>query len=298
MTNVAMVMPDSIKGLSLDQQSQIMKLVQIDEYKAQMKTQIKSDAFDVQQKLEEFLEFKTSTTKYTYGLYIGEFLNYIARKNIHPLAVNYQVVDRLIGEELSEFSNAKAELYLASVSAFYSTLARWRDIDVNPFIGAILKKKVSTEIKVIPTESEIDTIINYFSMDTKAHKKMRLVLFIMKTYGVRVGFFNGEIEYYGTVLSSISKGKLYRVMIKENDQEYISNNIELLNECRKNTIQCTFANAMKVLKMSFSVHDFRHFVACREYLFDKDIYRVSKLLNHASIGVTEKYLKGLEVMNG
>jgi len=37
----------------------------------------------------------------------------------------------------------------------------------------------------------------------------------------------------------------------------------------------------------------RHFFAVTEYKKDFDIHRVSKLLNHASIQVTEHYLKSI-----
>ena len=43
----------------------------------------------------------------------------------------------------------------------------------------------------------------------------------------------------------------------------------------------------------YSAHDFRHFYAVAEYRKDQDLHRVSKLLGHASIQVTETYLHGL-----
>ena len=47
------------------------------------------------------------------------------------------------------------------------------------------------------------------------------------------------------------------------------------------------------VKAVYNCHLFRHAYAIREYRKDKDIYRVSKLLGHASIQVTEHYLRGL-----
>jgi integrase len=46
---------------------------------------------------------------------------------------------------------------------------------------------------------------------------------------------------------------------------------------------------------AYSCHDFRHFFAVQEYKKNKDIYRLSKLLNHAGIQITETYLKGLGI---
>jgi site-specific recombinase XerD len=49
------------------------------------------------------------------------------------------------------------------------------------------------------------------------------------------------------------------------------------------------------LKAAYSCHDLRHFYAVSEYKRDKDIHRVSRLLNHSSIQVTETYLQSLNV---
>jgi integrase len=47
------------------------------------------------------------------------------------------------------------------------------------------------------------------------------------------------------------------------------------------------------IKAPYSVHDLRHYYAVNEYRRDRDIYRLEKALGHASITVTESYLKGL-----
>ena len=45
----------------------------------------------------------------------------------------------------------------------------------------------------------------------------------------------------------------------------------------------------------YSCHDFRHYFAVTEYEKDKDIVRISKLLNHSGIQITQDYLKSLKV---
>ncbi|MDR0473752.1 MAG: site-specific integrase, partial [Treponema sp.] len=45
----------------------------------------------------------------------------------------------------------------------------------------------------------------------------------------------------------------------------------------------------------YSCHDFRHYFAVQEYNKNKDIFRLSKLLNHASIQITQIYLKSLGI---
>ncbi|MDR0476095.1 MAG: site-specific integrase [Treponema sp.] len=66
-----------------------------------------------------------------------------------------------------------------------------------------------------------------------------------------------------------------------------------------NTLEKRISRAVEKLYKSgkvqspYSCHDLRHFYAITEYRRDKDIHRVSRLLGHASIQVTEHYLRGL-----
>jgi integrase len=70
---------------------------------------------------------------------------------------------------------------------------------------------------------------------------------------------------------------------------------EVLPNTLEKRIARAIANLHKTGKVQavYSCHDLRHFYAVTEYRKDKDIHRVSKLLGHASILVTENYLKGL-----
>ena len=47
------------------------------------------------------------------------------------------------------------------------------------------------------------------------------------------------------------------------------------------------------LKASYSVHDLRHAYAVRLYRQGKDIYTVKQALGHASVVVTERYLRSI-----
>jgi integrase len=52
---------------------------------------------------------------------------------------------------------------------------------------------------------------------------------------------------------------------------------------------------LKEVNEIYSCHDLRHYYAKKEYEKTKDIYRVSRLLNHSSVTITEGYLRSLEV---
>jgi len=45
----------------------------------------------------------------------------------------------------------------------------------------------------------------------------------------------------------------------------------------------------------YSVHDFRHYYAINNYKQDKDIYKLSKMLDHSNIAITQTYLKSLKL---
>jgi site-specific recombinase XerC len=49
------------------------------------------------------------------------------------------------------------------------------------------------------------------------------------------------------------------------------------------------------IRAAYSAHDFRHYFAVNEYEKTKDIYRVSTLLGHENIAITQTYLKSLDV---
>ena len=47
------------------------------------------------------------------------------------------------------------------------------------------------------------------------------------------------------------------------------------------------------IRFPFSPHKLRHFYAVNEYRKTGDIRRVSKLLGHSGIAITERYLRGI-----
>jgi site-specific recombinase XerD len=66
-----------------------------------------------------------------------------------------------------------------------------------------------------------------------------------------------------------------------------------------NTLERRVARAIARLhkagkvRAAYSCQDLRHFCAVTEYRKDRDLYRLKGFLGHASVQVTEIYLKGL-----
>ena len=52
------------------------------------------------------------------------------------------------------------------------------------------------------------------------------------------------------------------------------------------------------IRARYSVHDLRHAFAVRLYDATHDVYQVEKALGHASVAVTETYLRSLGVVGG
>jgi len=290
--------PESIEDLSAEQIKEVYRHVQFDNYKIQLKSKIKELNFDVDEKVNRWLKNKATHTDRMYRLYFKEFIEYIGVGNI--LKIDNYFVDNYFNDVIVHFGEGKGRMFFASISSFYSSLFLWGDIDRNPFKGIVIKfpETIKKSYKMIEKE-DIKKIKNCISLNKESHLKMRIAIHLMENYGVRVGFFNSSISFGGNDLVSISKGKVYKICVKDDD--FITQNMDTLLKINGATVQSTLRNIVTKLynkgelKRKYTPHDFRHFYAINQYLLDKDIYRLSKNLNHSGIKVTETYLKGMGI---
>jgi integrase len=133
----------------------------------------------------------------------------------------------------------------------------------------------------------------------------------MSFRGLRVGALP-SLKLYGGRYKGTSKGKdlteneVDGITLPSQCEELIKQQKQPLNKLFENITANTLAhnivyhisklyNAGKIRHI-YSCHDFRHFFAKSEYERTRDVYRVSKLLNHANISVTEAYLRSLNVV--
>jgi integrase len=207
--------------------------------------------------------------------------------------------------EGSSPSAATSRLDISAVSAFYSRLERYHAQMRNPFRGTRIRPPCENKKEtVIPTEADYETIVAAVPLMARA---------LIKTLALR-GLRAGALltltrsagRYYG-----VSKGK----KLTEGEAEGILLPREALLAIEKAGLDLRkpFASfktdALEkrvtywtgkifregVIKAPYSCHDFRHFFAVREYQKDKDIFRVSRLLNHADVSITQRYLRSLKV---
>jgi len=187
---------------------------------------------------------------------------------------------------------------LAVASSFFTFMERrYPEAVKNPFRGTRARPpKQAIKETVVPSYEEIETIMSVLP------KSIAAAVAVMAYNGLRVGAIP-LMHVRGTRYLTRSKGKdiegdlapeaitriedaglLWRVPFGEDSATKIAD---------------TFRYYVKRLEKedrvqnSYSVHDLRHAFAIKVYKEGHDIYRVSKLLGHANIQVTETYLRGL-----
>jgi integrase len=131
---------------------------------------------------------------------------------------------------------------------------------------------------------------------------LRAAVAAMAYRGFRVGALPGLVVHNRRFVTA-SKGKAWqgelpprvvRSLLRLGKQPFAA--------VKTGTIQTAFKRltrrlaAAGVIAHAYSVHDLRHFYATSEYRRDRDLVRVSRLLNHADVKVTTKYLHDLGAM--
>ena len=264
---------------------------------------MKSKLINIDYKIEKdifLLQASRTGSEYTQISYyksLRKLEKYTKKNDINILQMTPGQADDFI-YSLTGSPNSK-NLTIAGVSSFYSYLERRHSVIKNPIRGTKARpvKKPVREIE-IPSEMELFTILNSLP------EMERTAVYIMSYRGLRVGALR-ELKVWGNKYQSYSKGKM---IYGEFPVEVICNikNSELNNRMpfegmTTNALKLRiYRHTMKLynegkIRAAYSAHDFRHYFAASEYRKDKDIYRLSKLLGHTNISVTETYLRGLKI---
>lgn len=135
--------------------------------------------------------------------------------------------------------------------------------------------------------------------------QLKAMIAAMAYRGLRCGSFY-EMTLHGNKFFTRSKEKQISGFLPESCMKLIEaagvkKNApfsEWNTERVSSTFQYHIAKLYAAGKISYkySCHDMRHFFALAHYTENKDLYSLSKLLNHSSIAVTEIYLRGLKVI--
>lgn len=298
-----------LSDLNPDQLEAIARLVITDRLKDQMKRAVNLAGIDYESEKNRFLETNSKTgskqTQRAYSNALKKLEAYANARNISPLELTPAAADDYINDlKKQDFSPATIRQAIATASSFFTFLERRVNnnglIISNPFRGTKARpaKKLVRNCQY-PTARETKLIIDSLP------DELSVIVYFMAYRGFRAGAFPG-MKIHGKTFETTSKGKDIAGELPETCINKLKalgvNYSEPFTKWTAGAIEQNtryyITKLFKAGKISaiYSVHDFRHFYAVQEYTRDKDIYRVSKLLNHASIQVTENYLRGLKVI--
>jgi site-specific recombinase XerD len=281
---------------------------------AELNTAVDLAGIDWAQKRETFLsDAKSPHTRRAYAAALGKLEAWASREGLNPLELNAASADQFIRELKAEGKHAASvRRDIAAVSAFYTFLERYHSQVKNPFRGTRIRP---------PNENKKETIVptaaDYAVILAELPPVERAIVIAMASRGLRAGALP-TLELRAGKYHGKSKGKV----LAENNTAGITLPPEALDAIKAagldtkkpfawKTKQGTenTANAIEgrinyfmgklyksgAIAAAYSCHDFRHLFAIREYGENKDIFRLSKLLNHAGIQITQTYLKSLGV---
>jgi site-specific recombinase XerD len=185
---------------------------------------------------------------------------------------------------------------MAAASSFFTWLERRHDSIRNPFRGTKARpEKRARKSVAVPSAEELPAIL------AELPARARAAAVVMATRGLRVGALPG-LSIRGGRFFARSKGK---DMSGELPAEALAAVkaaglgarpfADLSAGQLADAFRYTVGKLFKAGKLTarYSVHDLRHYYALAEYRARPDIYRLKTQLGHASIGVTEAYLRSL-----
>jgi site-specific recombinase XerD len=284
-----------------DAQKQITKSAIFSNYIDEIKDLEKASRINFEKQKKDFIEsFKSPYTKKNYHAALERFESYARKNEFIPQLATPEQADGFIKERRSaDISNALVRLDTAACSSFFTFLERRYPSVKNPFRGTRERPEKRTAKKIeIPTEEEVQYIIE------KSNEFVSAAVAVMAYRGLRAGALP-SLEVIGNHFKAFSKGKETKGTFNK-DVLFIINNLPSVGSpfggLSSGAIEHRIKRATEKfyakgkIKALYSAHDFRHFYAVTEYKKDFDIYRVSRLLNHTSIIVTENYLRSLDVL--
>lgn len=289
----------SLESLSREELKTVAKAYVFESLKDNLKRRVEIEKIDYHGKRQLFLircSKNSKLTPVTYGMALDLLDDWAARAGVHVLDMKANHADAFIESLLGASSTVRVRV--AAVSSFFTFLQRETDGRVqNPFRGTKVRPVRKTKTPIVPTEEEIDIIMSRLSPTHQA------AVVVMKEVGLRIGALDSLTIRNGRY-TAFSKGKEISGVFPDSVLKVIKgtglDGRKPFEGLPYDSIRCAFKYQVgKLVKEGligapYSVHDLRHHYAIQEYMKDKDIYRLKVLLNHASIMVTENYLKGIE----
>jgi integrase len=294
--------PAFFAGLNAEQQEQIKKWVKFQRLANTLNAKVDIAGINWSAERETFLtNAGREKSKHTYTAYsagLNRLEDYAGKIKINPLSLTpAQADDFIYAMQTEGRASASIRRDTAACSSFFTFLERRHAGIRNPFRGTKARPaKKETRKTEVPSAKEVKLIIDALSpMEAAA-------VSVMAYRGLRAGALPALTVKDGRFFTH-SKGKdisgelpkkaidALKTAGLDMKKPFAGYTVKAI-ECR---IDYRIGKLYKAGKIHapYSCHDFRHFYAITEYRKTKDIHRVSKLLDHAGIAVTETYLKGL-----
>jgi site-specific recombinase XerC len=297
----------TLAELNQAQLEQIARLVITQRLADELKQKVDIVGVDWKEERKTFLgDAKSPHTRRAYATALNRLETWAARQGINLLSMAPAQADSFI-RALKEEGRAPASTRrdIAAVSAFFTFLERYHAAVKNPIRGTRIRPaNENRKEAIIPTTKEYKTMVAVLPAIERA------ILATLALRGLRAGALP-TLEKRGERYQGKSKGKA----LTEGEVSGVilpPKVIEAITAAGldvKKPFAWTNANAIErrinyhigklyqtgKVRAIFSCHDFRHFFAKKEYEKDKDILRVSRLLCHSNVSITQKYLRSIGV---
>ena len=303
----------TLASLTPEQLEQVARMVITQRLASELNTAVNLAGIDWAKERETFLgDTKSVHTHRAYAAALDRLEAWADREKINPLTMTAAQADQFIRALKAEVrAHASTRRDIAAVSAFFTFLERYHAAVKNPVRGTRVRPPNENKKEtVIPTQKEYKAIIAALPPMEQA------ILEVLALRGLRAGALP-TLEKKGERYHGKSKGKELKegetigitlpaaavkaieaagldpkkpFALNRNGEPMTGNAIE-----RRINYQIGKLYQAGKIQAAYSCHDFRHFYAVREYNKDKDILRVSWLLNHTNIAITQKYLRSLGV---
>jgi integrase len=283
-------------------QEKVARVLAFEEMKGKLKHAVDLERIDYSAERARFIERASRTgskrTRSLYAAALARLEAWCAPRGLSPLELAPALADDWISDlKRLGRSPATVRLDVSGASAFWTWLERRHPQLRNPFRGTRERPALRMVRKLeTPNTQEIE------AMMSEADPLLRSAIAVMAHVGLRVGALPG-LSIHGERFTTITKGKEQGGRMPEEARGEIERaGLSLRSPFAATTAPRIAARFVYLvgklyargrLRARYSVHDLRHFFATRFYEETKDIYRLEKALGHATIGVTEAYLRSL-----
>jgi site-specific recombinase XerD len=303
-TRIAKTQPQ-LSDLNIEQLEQLCRIMTTQRLSDELKYEVGIAGIDYSKEKALFLKSispnDSAYTKSAYNNGLKKLETYASQNEIKILAMTPAQADQYI-YSLRQEGRAAASIRLdvSIASSFFTFISRRHKAVSNPFRGTRAKpSNKASKTTVIPTDEEMKLILNNVPPLEKA------IITCLYSRGFRVGALP-DLTIWGSKFNARSKqvdiaGEMPAEAIQAIKESGL-NTHKPFTGFSSNALKTRVKKQMErlykagLIRNQYSSHDFRHYYAVAEYKKNKDIYRVSKLLFHSSIAITERYLKGIGVV--